>query len=165
MDTPKVGRRVINAPARDATIGTDPCGDAGCDGFRARRGRLPQQAAAALVSLPPRMRTALLAATAAVVFAAATATTATAGGSPWAAYLAPPSACASADDVQAALHLQKRALICLVNWTRRHVGLRTLRWSKMLADAAGSKADIIANCGDFSHYPCGTRWPAQATRR
>ena len=35
----------------------------------------------------------------------------------------------------------------------------------MLAHAAGSKADIIARCGDFSHHPCGTRWPAAATRQ
>jgi len=126
---------------------------------------LALQAAAARVSLPPWMRTALLAATAAAVIAAATATTATAAGSPWAAYLAPPATCAAADDVRAAPSLQKRALVCLVNWTRRHAGLRALRWSKMLANAAGSKADVIVSCGDFSHYPCGTRWPAQATKR
>ncbi len=127
--------------------------------------RLRLHAAACHVSLPPWMRTALLAATAAALIAAATATTATAGMSPWAAYLAPPSACASADDVRAAPQVQKHALVCLVNWTRRHAGLRRLQWSKLLANAAGSKADIIASCGDFSHYPCGTRWPAQATKR
>jgi uncharacterized protein YkwD len=56
-------------------------------------------------------------------------------------------------------------MLCLVNWTRAHAGLRRLGWSKLLAHAAGSKADIIAGCGDFSHYPCGTRWPAAATRQ
>ncbi len=56
-------------------------------------------------------------------------------------------------------------MACLVNWTRRRVGLRTLRWSPLLADAAGSKSDVIASCGDFSHYACGTRWPAATTRQ
>jgi uncharacterized protein YkwD len=56
-------------------------------------------------------------------------------------------------------------MMCLVNWTRNHIGLRRLRWSGLLANAAGSKADVIAACGDFSHHPCGTRWPAQATRQ
>jgi len=111
------------------------------------------------------MRTALLAATATVVFAVASAATASAGSSSWAAYLAPPSACAGGDDARVAPELQKRAMACLVNWTRRHAGLRPLRWSRLLANAAGSKADIIASCRDFSHYACGTRWPAAATRR
>jgi uncharacterized protein YkwD len=111
------------------------------------------------------MRTALLAATAAVVFAVVSATTANAGSSPWAAYLAPAPACRGSDDVSASPQLQKRAMLCLINWTRRHAGVRSLRWSRTLADAAGSKADIIASCADFSHHPCGTRWPAAATRQ
>ena len=111
------------------------------------------------------MRTALLAATAAVVFAVASAATASAGSSDWAAYLAPPSACVGADDARVSPVVQKRAMVCLVNWTRRHARLRSLHWSRLLANAAGSKADIIASCRDFSHYACGTRWPAAATRR
>jgi uncharacterized protein YkwD len=113
------------------------------------------------------MRTALLAATVAVLFALAVATARaeSAGESPWVSYLAPPSACPGADDVGAAAPLQKRAMLCLVNWTRSRARLRRLRWSKVLANAAGSKADIIVNCGDFSHHPCGTRWPAAAVRR
>jgi uncharacterized protein YkwD len=113
------------------------------------------------------MRTALLAATVAVLFAVAvaTATAASAGPSPWAIYLAPSSACPGADDAGAAAPLQKRAMLCLVNWTRSRARLHPLRWSRVLANAAGSKADIIVSCGDFSHHPCGTRWPAAAIRR
>ena len=55
--------------------------------------------------------------------------------------------------------------MCLVNWTRRHAGLRRLHWSRVLANAAGTKADMIASCGDFSHHPCGTRWPISSTRQ
>jgi uncharacterized protein YkwD len=45
------------------------------------------------------------------------------------------------------------------------VGLRTLRWSRLLANTAGSKADVIARCGDLSHHACGTPWPSTAARR
>ena len=111
------------------------------------------------------MRTALLAATAAVVFAVASATTASAASRSWDAYVAPESACPTAGNVHMSPVSQKRAMVCLVNWARRRAGLRPLRWSRLLANAAGSKADIITNCGDFSHHPCGTRWPAAATRQ
>ncbi|TML69083.1 MAG: CAP domain-containing protein [Actinobacteria bacterium] len=138
----------------------------GNPGGRGRvNGRLSLQAAARGVSLPPWMRTALFAATVVAVMAAACATTATAASSPWVAYLAPASACPGADDINSPPQAQKQAMLCLVNWTRRHVGLRRLRWSRVLANAAGSKADVIAHCGDFSHHPCGTRWPAAAIRR
>jgi uncharacterized protein YkwD len=123
-------------------------------------GRFPVHRAAVPVSLPLWMRTALLAATAAVVFAVVSATAADAGSSPWGAYLAPGAACPGAEDVGASPQVQKRAMLCLVNWTRRRAGLRSLHWSRMLANAAGSKADVIAHCADFSHHPCGTRWPA-----
>jgi uncharacterized protein YkwD len=111
------------------------------------------------------MRTALLAATAAVAFAVVSVTAASAGSTPWETYLAPASACAGSDDVGAPAQLQKRSMLCLVNWTRRHAGLRQLRWSRVLANAAGSKADIIASCGHFSHHPCGARWPTSGTRQ
>ena len=112
------------------------------------------------------MRTALLAATAAVVFAAFSVHAATgADASPWLPYVAPLAACPGSDDVSSAPKAQKRAMMCLVNWTRGHIGLRRLRWSKTLAYAAGSKADTIARCGDFSHHPCGTRWPAMTTQK
>lgn len=113
------------------------------------------------------MKAALLAATAAAFLAVAVATAAPAHASPapWSSYLAPPAACPGSEATRAPAALQARAMRCLVDWTRRLAGKRRLRWSAMLAAAAGSKADVIASCGDFSHYPCGTRWPALATRR
>lgn len=106
------------------------------------------------------MRATLLAATAAVVVTVAS-TAATAGTSPWAAYVAPAGACAPL----AGDGTDVREMVCLVNWTRRRVGLRPLRWSPLLSRAAGSKAGVIASCGDFSHYACGTRWPAAVARQ
>jgi uncharacterized protein YkwD len=111
------------------------------------------------------MRAALLAATAAVLFAVVPAATASGGPSPWAAYVAPATACPGSELTVAAADVEKRAMTCLVNWTRRRAGLRSLRWSLLLAHAAGSKADIIAACDDFSHYACGSRWPASTTTR
>jgi len=107
------------------------------------------------------MRATLLAAMAAVVVAVAS-TVASAGTSPWTSYMAPPGACAQRVGVTDA---QRREMVCLVNWTRRRAGLRQLRWSFLLGRAAGAKAGVIASCGDFSHFACGTRWPAAATRQ
>jgi len=111
------------------------------------------------------MRAALLAATAAALFAVVPAATASGESSPWVRYVAPASACPGSDLTVAAADVEKRAMTCLINWTRRRIGLRSLRWSRTLAYAAGSKADIIASCDDFSHHACGSRWPAQSTKR
>jgi uncharacterized protein YkwD len=107
------------------------------------------------------MRATLLAATAALVVAVAS-TAATAGPTPWTAYVAPAGTC---HRVAGEAHTQAREMACLVNWTRRRAGLPALRWSSLLGRAAGSKAAVIAGCGDFSHYACGTRWPATLTRQ
>jgi len=111
------------------------------------------------------MRVALLAATAAALLAVVPAATASGGSSPWAAYVAPAAACPGSDLTIAAAGVEKRAMTCLVNWMRRRAGLRSLRWSRTLANAAGTKADIIAACDDFSHYACGSRWPASSTKQ
>ena len=111
------------------------------------------------------MRAALLAATAAVLFAVVPAASASGGSSPWAGYVAPVAACPGSELTVASAVVEKHAMTCLVNWMRRRAGLRSLRWSSTLANAAGSKADIIAACDDFSHYACGSRWPASSTRR
>jgi len=105
------------------------------------------------------MRATLLAATAAVVVTVAS-TAATAGTSPWSGFVAPPTECSQYAGARAA---DVREMVCLVNWTRRRVGLRQLRWSSVLGWAAAAKAGVIASCGDFSHHACGTRWPAAAT--
>lgn len=79
--------------------------------------------------------------------------------SPWAIYLAPVNACADATNGHASETAQQRAMVCLINWTRARIGARQLSWSRPLALAAITKARIVIQCGDFSHYPCGTRWP------
>ncbi|MFN0155723.1 MAG: CAP domain-containing protein, partial [Gaiella sp.] len=50
---------------------------------------------------------------------------------------------------------QQRAMICLINWTRRHSGLGVLRRSHALAGAAAAKAHDIDTCNQFAHTPCG----------
>ena len=62
------------------------------------------------------------------------------------------------------LAVQQRAMRCLVNWARARAGLRRLEWSRALAEAATTKAKTIASCDDFSHHPCGVRFPAVASR-
>ena len=79
--------------------------------------------------------------------------------SPWAAYLAPVNACADAVNGHASETAQQTAMVCLINWTRQRIGARQLSWSRPLALAAIAKARVVIQCGDFSHYPCGTRWP------
>ena len=85
--------------------------------------------------------------------------------SSWAAYLAPAGACSNADSRSAAPALQRQAMTCLVNWTRRLVGARQLAWSRRLATVAAAKAHVVIQCGDFSHYPCGVRWPSSTATR
>jgi len=104
------------------------------------------------------MRATLLAATAVVVVVVAS-SAAFAGTSPWSAYVAPAGACSPDVGVPAA---RSHVMVCLVNWMRHRAGLPPLHWSPLLWRAAGSKAGVIATCGDFSHRACGTRWPASA---
>lgn len=44
--------------------------------------------------------------------------------------------------------------MCLINKTRAHYGLRTLRTKTMLMTASTRKAARIGHCGVFTHYPC-----------
>ena len=82
--------------------------------------------------------------------------------SPWSAYLAPARACPHAGDGQASAAIQQQSLACLINWMRRRIGVRRLSWSARLATVADAKAHIVIQCGDFSHTPCGLRWPTAA---
>ena len=82
--------------------------------------------------------------------------------SPWAAYLAPTAACAHSEDGETAAAVQQQAMACLINWTRRRIGARPLAWSRRLATVADAKARVVIACGDFSHHPCGARWPTSA---
>ena len=81
---------------------------------------------------------------------------------PWPAYLAPAGACAHDGDGNASTATQQQAMACLINWVRRRIGARQLSWSARLAIVADDKARVVIQCGDFSHYPCGSRWPTSA---
>jgi uncharacterized protein YkwD len=108
------------------------------------------------------MRVAALLAALAAALVFGSGASASSSRSPWAAYLAPRGACAHAESRSAAPALQRRAMACLINWTRRRIGARPLSWSRGLATVAETKARVVISCGDFSHYPCGTRWPTAA---
>ena len=79
--------------------------------------------------------------------------------SQWVRYLAPASACPHAGDGQASAVQQQESMACLINWMRSRIGARRLAWSPRLATVADAKAHVVIQCGDFSHYPCGARWP------
>jgi uncharacterized protein YkwD len=78
-------------------------------------------------------------------------------GSPsaWSAYLAPESACSSADDASAPAAVQTRAVACLVNWARAHDRRGPLVQRPKLHRAAELKGQRVASCNQFSHTPCG----------
>jgi uncharacterized protein YkwD len=75
---------------------------------------------------------------------------------PWAAYVAPPSACPGGDDATAPPLEQQRTMLCLVNYARARRGLQPVATAVPLATAAALKARQIAECGRFDHDPCGT---------
>ena len=77
-------------------------------------------------------------------------------GTAWSAYLAPTSACRSADDSAAPAAVQVRAVTCLVNWARTHDSRKRLVRRPALQLAATLKGERVASCGQFSHTPCGS---------
>lgn len=77
-------------------------------------------------------------------------------GTAWNAYLAPTSACSSADDSAAPAAVQVRAVTCLVNWARTHDSRTRLVRRPALQLAATLKGERVASCGQFSHTPCGS---------
>ena len=70
---------------------------------------------------------------------------------PWAAYLAPESACAEPSDAVS----QEQTMICLLNYARARRGLPPLQIVAELTRSATLKALAIVSCADFSHTPCG----------
>jgi uncharacterized protein YkwD len=78
-------------------------------------------------------------------------------------YLAPVRACPGSARPSADAAVQRRALVCLVNWARRRAGVAPLREDAALSDAASAKANAIVACGDFSHTPCGRDSTASTT--
>jgi uncharacterized protein YkwD len=73
------------------------------------------------------------------------------------ASLPPRGACPAAESTAATPRAQQDALVCLVNWARRSVGLAPVTASTVLARAASTKALSVVRCHDFSHTPCGLR--------
>jgi uncharacterized protein YkwD len=110
----------------------------------------PVTAASPVRALVAAGLTALLAASLVVAGRADGASTA------WSAYLAPASACDSADDAAAPAAVQVRAVTCLVNWARAQDSRRRLVRRPALQLAATMKGERVASCGQFSHSPCGS---------
>jgi uncharacterized protein YkwD len=77
-------------------------------------------------------------------------------GRSWSTYLAPESACQSADDPTASAAAQARAVSCLVNWARAQDRRTRLVQRTALERAAVLKGQRVASCGQFSHTPCGS---------
>jgi uncharacterized protein YkwD len=74
---------------------------------------------------------------------------------PWAAYLAPESACPGGEDRSAPVAEQERTMVCLLNWARARRGLSALPVNPTLSTAARLKAEDIRRCSDFAHEACG----------
>jgi uncharacterized protein YkwD len=74
--------------------------------------------------------------------------------------------CAHADNAFAHHRLQRLAMHCLLRVLRHSAGLAALRSSAFLRHSATYKARRIADCGTFSHFPCGDQFraPFEAAR-
>jgi uncharacterized protein YkwD len=81
-------------------------------------------------------------------------------GRGWSGYLAPAGAC-SGEGGSASQAAKVRAIRCLVNWARSRQGVRALAPNSALQRAAAMKSRAIAECGQFSHTPCGLDASAQ----
>ncbi len=74
---------------------------------------------------------------------------------PWAAYVAPESACPGRSTVNASPVAQDRTMVCMLDYARAQHGLRPLPVVYLLNRSSLLKAIDIVRCGDFSHTPCG----------
>lgn len=77
-------------------------------------------------------------------------------GRAWSTYLAPVGACARESGEGASPAAQARAVGCLVNWARTREGVKRLTVRRALMRAAAMKGRVVAECGQFSHTPCGS---------
>jgi len=82
-------------------------------------------------------------------------------GRAWSSYLAPAGTCASESNAQISGAQKARAIRCLVNWARAQDGRHELARRRSLARAAALKGRAVAECGQFSHTPCGKDATAQ----
>jgi uncharacterized protein YkwD len=69
--------------------------------------------------------------------------------------LPPRTSCRGQSNLSAPVAVQLRAMRCLINWTRSHVGLGTTTRNAALDRSASLRARDIKRCQDFSHTPCG----------
>jgi uncharacterized protein YkwD len=81
---------------------------------------------------------------------------------PWAAYLAPESACPGGEDRSPSPIDQQRTMLCLVNWARQRHGVLPVPENPELSSAARLKAEDMRRCSDFSHEACGREADAVA---
>ena len=76
--------------------------------------------------------------------------------------LTPPTgSCTGKDELDAPLHVQRRAMLCMINSTRRSAGLARLSGMVRLSRSADSRSREILRCNSFSHFACGrafTSW-------
>lgn len=72
--------------------------------------------------------------------------------------LAPPGTCVNDDSVDASPEAMEAALGCLVNHARRAQGAPVLPRGSRLGRSAQMKADLIVECNQFAHSPCGRPW-------
>jgi uncharacterized protein YkwD len=110
----------------------------------------------ASVAAPAFLRVLAGACVVASVFVALLAGRADGAGRVWASYLAPAGTCAGESDARVSRAQKARAIRCLVNWARARSGRSGLTPRRALTRAAALKGHAVAECGDFSHTPCGT---------
>jgi uncharacterized protein YkwD len=82
---------------------------------------------------------------------------------PWAAWLAPESACPGGEAVDAGQAAELATMLCLVNYARARQGLGPVTLVATLNTASLAKAGDIARCGKFEHAACGKASDQDAT--
>lgn len=75
--------------------------------------------------------------------------------------MAPVGTCVGESGEGASPAAQARSVGCLVNWARTQQGVKRLTQRRALARAAAMKGRVVAECGQFSHAPCGSDPSAQ----
>jgi uncharacterized protein YkwD len=80
-----------------------------------------------------------------------------------ASLVAPGSKCPGQQNTHASEHEQQEAMLCLIDYARRHAGAGGVKRNHSLERAAGRKAGDVMRCG-FSHTACGHPADAYADR-
>jgi uncharacterized protein YkwD len=72
--------------------------------------------------------------------------------------LAPPDTCPAESSIDASPETIEMALGCLINHARRAAGVPAVPRAARLSRSAQMKVDLIVQCDEFSHSPCGRPW-------